>query len=189
MTTVASDIRRKIDSTRILGVLAGITAVALVLGFVGLIIFRILFVNFVDNYELGYKYDMRSGKLTVLADSMKNVTTGKYEYLPLTGYIVSPPFLVKVHTIDLRPMQVCIKANSRVLNCKLVKFDPAGLVLFLSWHGRGDYDNDGTSATPSQFNQILMSYAYDGSGRSYPFLDVLRELKNDFKDSTAVVGR
>ena len=80
-------------------------------------------------------------------------------------------------------MQVCINANARVLNCKLVSFDPAGLDLFLSWHGRNDYSGPGvstagtTTATASNLENILMSYAFDGSGKSYPFLKVIRELR------------
>lgn len=143
-------------------------------GLVGLVLFagiffRSCFVNFIDNYEMGYKYDLR---------------TGKIEVLNRTGYVVTPPVVVKVHTVDLRPMQVCINANQRVLNCKLVQFNPAGLELFLSWHGRDDYEgpgNVGGSTTSgygtTPFSEILKSYAYDGSGRTYPFLTIIRELK------------
>lgn len=127
----------------------------LVLSLLALLVFRVMFVNYIDNYELGYKYDARTGKVEIL---------GK------RGYVVTAPIVVTVHTIDLRPMQVCINANNRVLNCKLVKFNPDGLNLFLQWHGRANYD----AAT---LNPILLSYAYDGSGRAYPFLTVLRELK------------
>ena len=137
------------------------------LALVGLLGFRVFFVSFVDNYQLGYTYDAR---------------TGHIERVNRTGYIIAPPLLVSVHSVDLRPMQVCINANARVLNCKLVQFNPDGLELFLSWHGRNDYDgnvtstNQGTS-TGGNLNQILMSYAFDGSGKTYPFLRVLRELK------------
>lgn len=130
------------------------------------IFYRSCCVTFVDNYEAGYQYDKRNGQIT---------------HLNRTGYITHVPFFVNIHTVDLRPMQVCINASSRVLNCKLVQFNPAGLELFLSWHGRHDYDNDpvGTESTPSKFNQILMSYAYDGSGKTYPFLTIIRELKTE----------
>lgn len=148
---------------------AGLTTLVFV-AFIGLLFFRIMFVNFVDNYEQGYKFDLRIGQI---------------ERVDHTGYVVTWPFIVQVHTVDLRPMQVCINANSRVLNCKLVKFNPDGLELFLSWHGRSDYNNGGTS----NFNQILMSYAYDGSGRTYPFLTVIRELKNEEQLSLEVLGR
>lgn len=142
--------------------LAFVVLMVVLAGF-GLLVFRVTCVNFVDNYEIPYKYDRRSGKI---------------EKLSHTGYIVTPPLLVNVHSVDGRPMQVCISAIQRVLNCKLVEFNPEGLELFLQWHGRNDYTNDGgTRENPTTFNQILMAYAYDGSGKSYPFLTVIRELK------------
>ncbi len=73
-------------------------------------------------------------------------------------------------------MQVCINANARVLNCKLVRFNPDGLDLFLSWHGRNDYHGPNTTSTDN-LSPILMSYAFDGSGTEYPFLTVLRDLR------------
>lgn len=165
----------------------GVVVVAsIVLIFLGLAAFRVLFVNKIDNYELGYKFDLRNGKIEVLLDTVTTTDTmgaSTRELRLRRGYMVTLPFLVKVHTIDLRPMQVCINANARVLNCKLVKFNPAGFELFLSYHGRGNYDGGGLNSTSSsstgttKFNQILMSYAYEGAGRTYPFLEVLRELK------------
>ncbi len=149
-----------------LGITLGYIAGVILLAF---IVFRVGFVNFVDNYELAYKYEaLNNGMITILRDSVIDPTTKQPRYR--TGYVVSKPFADKIHTIDLRPMQVCINANSRVLNCKLVKFNADGIELFLSWHGRNDY-------TQLALNPILMSYAYDGTGKSYPFLDVLRELK------------
>lgn len=115
-------------------------------------------VTFVDSYELGFRYDKRTGQMVRLNQ---------------TGYVQHPPFLVDVDVVDLRPMQVCINSNSRVLNCKLVQFNPVGLETFIAWHGRGDYSSTGNLA------DILRSYAYDGSGKTYPFLIILRELKSD----------
>jgi len=140
---------------------------AVALAFVSLLGFRVLCVNFVDNYELAYKYSTR---------------TGQIERLNRTGYFVTKPLLEKVHSVDLRPMQVCINANARVLNCKLVQFNPDDLEIFLQWHGRNNYNGDAGSTnqggqTMGNLNQILMSYAFDGSGKTYPFLKVLRELK------------
>lgn len=129
---------------------------------VSVIFFRGCCVTEVDSYEVGYRYDLRTGQINRVAH---------------TGYVVHAPLVVEVHTVDLRPMQVCINANSRVLNCKLVQFDPVGLELFLSWHGRKDYSG-GDGGT---LNAILMSYAYEGSGRNYPFLRIIRELKADEK--------
>jgi hypothetical protein len=148
-----------------------------VLAFVGTIAFRIVFVDFVDNYEIGYRYDTWGPN------------AGKIQVLPRTGYFVTGPFKTKIHTIDGRPVQVCISAINRTLNCKLVQFNPAGIDLFLQWHGRGDYRHDtasssGTSEDSSKFDQILKNYAYDGSGTSYPFLTIKAELtQNNGPDS------
>lgn len=136
---------RKHRALIIAGILLGVTLI-------GLLLFRIMFVDFVDRHEIGFKYDRRTGEITRLAR---------------TGYFITPPFVVEIGKIDTRPMQVCINANSRVLNCKLVRFNPAGLDLFITWHGRN----------PGSVEEILKSYAYDGLGRQYPFLDVMTELK------------
>jgi hypothetical protein len=147
--------------------------VLIVLLFIGLVFFRPW--AHIDNYELGYKFDSRDGRITVLRNADKT---------PRAGYVGRTPFFDSIHTIDLRPRQVCITvggpaaagsgsgANARVLNCKLVRFNPDGLDLFLSWHGRGDYHD-------SALDDLLKIYAYDGSGRSYPFLTILRELRNN----------
>lgn len=126
-------------------------------------IFRITAVTFVDNYKLAYTFNRLDGKI---------------ERVSRTGYLVNWPVVVDVHTIDLRPMQVCISSYKRVLNCKLVEFDPKGLSTFLEWHGRNDYEQDSHDSDGS-LNALLKIYAYDESGKSYPFLKVLRELKND----------
>ncbi len=147
-----------------------LTGSTLITGVIGLVLLTIVsvfifwvgWVNFVDNYELPYKFDARTGAITILPES---------------GYQVTPPLVVSVHHIDLRPMQVCINANQPVLNCKLVQFDPKGIELFLSWHGRGDYDGPGTKKQETTFSEILKSYAFDGSGKNYPFLKVTRELR------------
>lgn len=132
------------------------------------LLFRVTCVNFVDNYEFGYEYNKWTGELSPLHKQ---------------GYIVTWPFVVSIHTIDTRPTQVCINANSRVLNCKLVEFDTTGWRTFVGWHGRDDYSNNSSNGQGGggggNLNAILMSYAYDGSGKAYPFLKVLRELKPD----------
>lgn len=150
------------EDTVILGKLAGFVVVSFILVVVGGIIFFIGWVNFVDNYQMGYKFDTLTGQITVLDDP---------------GYYVTAPIITKVHTVDLRPWQVCINANQRVLNCKLVQFrkDKKGLELFISWHGRKDYE--GGSEVTGSFTDILKSYAYDGSGKNYPFMTILRDLR------------
>lgn len=145
------------------------------LGLVSLFFFWLFCLNFVENYEFGYKFDKWTGERTMLVDE-----DGKEK----KGWICTAPW-VSVYTTDLRPVQVCINANSRVLNCKLVQFDMKGFDLFISWHGMQDYSNDGAQAGGGNLAEILKSYAYDGSGKDYPFLKVLRELGGEEKDSTS----
>lgn len=139
----------------------------IVISLIGLLVFRVGWVTFIDSHEFGYKYDKRSGEITPILTE-----NGKIK----TGYVITPPIVVSVHTIDLRPVQVCINANSRILNCKLVRFNPEGFRTFIDWHGRGNYD------TGVNLKDILLSYAYDGSDLSqYPFLSIKKELKPDEK--------
>lgn len=157
----------------------GWLVVIIVLTAIGLGAFRVGWVDFVDNYEMAFKFDTRSGKVEILSTQHPDAT-GAMKTGWQRGYIVTPPVLVKVHTVDLRPMQVCMNANQRVLNCKLVEFNPAGLQVFLDWHGRDDYEGPGSGASAARetpFSEILKSYAFDGSGKGYPFLTVKRELK------------
>lgn len=130
---------------------------------------RALFFSFIDNYEFAYKFDSGKGEMYPLVN---------VDGTPQQGYVFKWPIVQSVHTIDTRPMQVCINANSRVLNCKLVQFDPAGFETFVAWHGRGDYSQMG-------LEQILMSYAYDPSQKEYPFLKILKELKNQDTELTS----
>ena len=58
----------------------------------------------------------------------------------------------------MRPRQLCINANNRVLNCKLVRFNPAGFQQFVAWHGANAFDDDDAGY------EILKSYAFDTSG-------------------------
>jgi len=115
-----------------------------------------VWVHFVDNYELGFTYNRFSGKIEVLNH---------------TGWVVRTPWEYCVHKIDLRPYQLSISANSRVLNAKLVRFNPEGLATFIEWHGR--------DAGDSLYNlqEILKCYAFDkADGKDCPFLTVLQEL-------------
>jgi hypothetical protein len=127
-----------------------------------LVVFRLSCFGYVKNYELGYTFDSVSGKTEPLINkdgSCKN------------GYIYANP-LVSVYTIDLRPMQVTINANNRVLNAKLVQFNTKGFKTFVAWHGNGNY-------TQEVLKDILMSYAYDPSNKTYDFLTIKKELKNE----------
>lgn len=148
-----------------------IVGIALGVTLLGGLLFRGLFLDYVDNYEFGYMFDARTGDLYPLLEP---------DGSPKQGYIFSWPIVQSVHTIDTRPMQVCINANSRVLNCKLVQFDPKGLMTFVSWHGRGDYSIE------YSLKDIMLSYAYDPSNQSYPFLKILKELKNQDIEPSSV---
>jgi len=140
-----------------IGILAGVLII-------GSLLFRATFLTFVENYEFPYYYDYRTGEM----DSLKR-----------TGYFLTCPLIYSVHTIDKRPAQVTINANNRVLNAKLVEFDTRGWRTFVAWHGRDDYSNETSAGGNGNLNEILKSYAYDGMGKSYDFLHIMRELKND----------
>ena len=104
-----------------------------------LLVWRALWVTSVDNHELGFVFDRY---------------TGKIEKVEKFGWVVRTPFRYSVHTLDLRPYQITISANERVLNAKLVRFDPKGLATFIEWHGRDagdDVDN---------LKEILRCYAF-----------------------------
>ena len=113
--------------------------------------FVTLFVNHVDQHEFGYMVErLKGGKLSTIAQK---------------GYIVTPPFVTKVYTIDTRPAQRCITSgratvNQRVLNCKLVSFNPLGLDEFITLHG----------VQEGNVSDILEPYAFDQLSRPYTFL-------------------
>jgi hypothetical protein len=150
-------------------IIAGATIFALL---IGSLLYRAMFFTFVDNYEFAYKFESNTGRMYPLVNP-----DGSH----MQGYIFKWPIIESVHTIDTRPMQVCINANSRVLNCKLVQFDIKGFETFIAWHGRSDYDQ-------SALNNILMSYAYDPSQKQYPFLKVIKELKNQDIEATNTIA-
>lgn len=133
--------------------------------------YRVAFLKFVDSYEAGYKYNKSTGEVTVLEE---------------TGYYKVTPFVTVVNTVDLRPMQIRIEANNRVLNAMLVRFRKEGLQQFIDLHGRKNYDKETLS-------DILKSYAYEGMGTSsysrealqkkYRFLEILGSTSGAGNDS------
>ncbi len=149
---------------------ARIVAGVVVLAMLVLVIFRGTCVTFVDKHELGFQYDK---------------FTGQISRLNRTGYIVRNPIRYTVHTVDLRPYQISITAlpnvssdstsgsdvGRRVLNAKLVKFNPEGLETFIAWHGRtaGDSLNN--------LLEIMKCYAFDATGgRDCPFITIINEI-------------
>ena len=141
--------------------------------------FRLFFVKFVDNYEFAIMFDRSTGKIEPVIDSEGN---------PKIGYIVYTPILMSVKTIDTRPFQVKISANNRVLNAKLIRFNPRtfdekgnlineGWREFISYHGLKDYEINNGSYEPSSgsFEDILKAYDYDPSNKSYSFLEIKKQ--------------
>lgn len=118
------------------------------------LIFRVFWVTRVELHEMGYNFHWVKGELEVFTNA---------------GWVVRNPIVNSVHTIDLRPMQIVISANQRVLNAKLVKFNPNGLQTFIEWHGRG--------AGGMNMPEILKCYAFDAAnGTDCPFLEVVQEV-------------
>ncbi|MFA5934563.1 MAG: hypothetical protein WC827_01595 [Candidatus Paceibacterota bacterium] len=131
-------------------------AVSLVVAFIGFLIWFALWVTLVDNYQMGFVFDK---------------ATGKIETVNHTGWVIRTPIRYSVHAIDLRPYQLTISANQRVLNAKLVRFNPDGLETFVEWHGRDAGDNT------TWLLEILKCYAFDlAGGRDCPFLEVIQEI-------------
>ncbi len=131
-------------------------ACLLVLTLVAFLVWFGFWVHFVDRHELGFLYNKFDGKISKL---------------DRTGWVVTTPWKIDVHKIDLRPGQVCMNANSRVLNCKLVQFNPDGLGTFVDWHGR-EAGNGGN------VYEILKSYAFNvNEGRDCPFLSIRDDMR------------
>lgn len=125
--------------------------------------------TFVDNYEFGFVFDK---------------FTGEIQRVDHAGWVVRNPIRYDVHTIDTRPYQVNVSANDRILNAKLVRFNPKGLDVFIQWHGRSAGDNIGT------LKEILKSYAFDrDGGASCPFLEVVSELSASKSAAEALSGK
>lgn len=144
---------RRFINWRVVG--AGMVVLAVV-AFVGFLFWFAAFVTHVDNHEFGFSFNRVSGQI---------------EPLQKKGWVVRTPWWYAVHTIDTRPYQVQISANNRILNAKLVQFNPAGLDTFVAWHGRSAGDG------LDNLKEILKSYAFNPSGgKDCPFLTVVNEL-------------
>lgn len=164
-----------------------VIALALISGCVLWPLYRVTCLTWTENYQFVYAFDKWTGD--------------KYP-INHTGYVYAPFWLKAIHTIDLRPVQVKISAIQRVLNAKLVHFDPYGKdpktgeygwQMFIRWHGRGDYEGPGTisnqnTANDNLFVQILTNYAYDGTSRSYPFLVIEKELGGSSLESQSAAA-
>ncbi len=153
-----------------------------VVALICLVTWRMFWVTKVDNYELAFNYNWLSGQI---------------ERFERTGWVTRTPIINSVHTIDLRPYQISITADiqrnidgrqsnlgARVLNAKLVRFNPEGLNKFIEWHGRGAGDKT------SEMLEILKAYAFNASGgKDCPFLTIVDELSPKPPATNAMVVR
>ncbi len=138
------------------GIKSFISVSLLIVVIFGLIVFRMFFLTFVDAHEYGFVYGRFDGKITPIEHN---------------GWVIRPPWMYDVHAIDMRPYQVSISANERILNAKLVRFNPDGIKTFIDWHGRSAGDNTNT------LKEILKCYAFDrDEGKDCPFLEVVSVL-------------
>ena len=132
----------------------------LIVGLIGFLIWCAFWVTNIDQHELGFTFDRNAKE-----------GTEAVQIVPYKGWVVRTPFKYSVHTIDLRPYQITISANERVLNAKLVQFNPDGLQTFVKWHGRRAGDMH------SQFLEILKCYAFDkAEGKDCPFITILQDI-------------
>lgn len=146
------------DRTQKIWLTVGISFVAVIFG---LLVWKGLFLDFVENYQFGIKFNKRTGEMTEISQP---------------GWTRVTPFITEVYTVDTRPMQIRIEANNRVLNARLVKFNPKGWRQFIKLHGLAKYDGYSLS-------EILKSYAYENVGnrgndeeileKKYTFLEIL----------------
>lgn len=90
----------------VLGTTVLVLVVIIVLALVGSLWFRMLAVDKVENYEFAYRWDLLDGgKITPITR-----VDAEGKIVNRTGYVITWPIITKVHTIDGRPMQVCISA-------------------------------------------------------------------------------
>lgn len=92
-----------------------------------------------------------------------NSTNGKWWVQNTPGWYLTSPFVSEC-TISTLPRQLSITSNSKVLNVKLVQFNPDGIDEYIHLQGFGY--GMGTDLD-------LIGYAF--SGKKYSFLDVIQE--------------
>ena len=115
-----------------------------------LLIFYGVFLNHVAINEIGVAYDSIGGKVWVQARP---------------GWYITRP-TVKVAVIPTVPLKITIPSEAKVINMKIVRFNPAGIDEFIRLQGFSYFSDQ-------SIENILMGYAF--SGEKYPFLDVLQE--------------
>lgn len=136
---------------------------------------RVTCFNYVERHEFPYMFDSY---------------TGEIKEINKQGYVFSYPIIQKVYTFETRPIQICLQTesmsssvNSRVLNCKLVRFIPKYYKEFIALHGAYSYD-------ANDLRNILRIYAFEENADKgkYPFLSIEKTLINEnIQDSTNIV--
>ncbi|MCK9615796.1 MAG: hypothetical protein M0R48_09960 [Candidatus Omnitrophica bacterium] len=151
------DIKNMADIKNVVKKLGILSGGVLSVAFIVILVFRLLWVTGVEKHEFAYTFDRLDGSISEITNS---------------GWIIRTPIRYKVYTVDCRPIQITISANQRVLNAKLVRFNPRGLKEFIEWHGAG-----AGSGINSPLNEILKCYAFDTvNGADCPFLEVLQDI-------------
>lgn len=119
----------------------------------------LLCLNHVDINEIGVAYSSVSGKVWIQR------TPG--------WYITSP--LVRVAYLSTLPKKVAIPSDARVINTKIVRFDPRGVDEYIRMQGF-EWGMD------SSQENILMGYAF--SNQRPPFLVIMQEAERERVDVT-----
>ena len=105
-----------------------------------------------------------------------NRFTGEIQPLDRQGWFIRMQPKYTIHAIDCRPYQIRITADTnvgeRILNAKLVRFNPKGIDEFVRCHGRDAGDD------VKKLCEIFKCYAFapDG-GVNCPFIEVMSETK------------
>jgi hypothetical protein len=120
----------------------------------GSLLFWIVFLNHVDINEVGIAYNSIGGKVWVQSKP---------------GWYVTPP-TVRVATITTLPLTVTIASEAKVINTKIVRFNPDGIDEFIRLQGFSYFSNQ-------SIENVLLGYAY--SGQKWPFLEVIQESGNE----------
>ena len=138
------------------GITLVVCATLILLGFLGFYVFCL---NHVDVNEVGVAYNPMDGSVWI-----QQHDDGNY-----AGWFRTSP-LVKVTCLSLLPLRVQIPSDAKIINMKIVRFNPAGAVEFVHLQG--------FSYSLGQYlENILLGYAY--SGQSWPFLEIMQEAGPD----------
>jgi hypothetical protein len=114
-------------------------------------LFYIFCLNHVSLNHVGIAYNSSDGTVTVQQP----------------GWHRTSPF-VRVANISTLPLVVRIPSEARLVNQRLVKFNPDGAIEYVKEQGF-------SWITEQEFQSIMLGYAY--SGKEFAFLDILE--KND----------